>query len=407
MNILFIHQNFPAQYKHLAPILAADPNNRVVAMHMQPNLPEYPDITTVRSTASRGNTPGIQPWLQEAETKVLRGEASWLTAVKLRQDGFVPDVICAHPGWGEALFVKDVWPKARLLCLLEFYYHFQGYDVGFDPEFPSHPDDACRIRLKNINNLLALEACDAGLCPTQFQKSAHPKEFHYKLNVIHDGVATDILTPNPAVSLSFAEKDITLTRQDEVITFVNRNLEPYRGWHTFARALPGLLARRPKAHILIIGADDVSYGSRPTDGISYRQRYLAEVTDRIDSNRVHFLGRIPYQSFVAVLQISSAHVYLTYPFVLSWSMLEAMSTGALVIGSRTPPVEEVICHGKNGLLVDFFSPDELTATVDEVLSHPDRMQAIRIQARQTIVERYDLQQVCLPQQLSLIHNLHK
>lgn len=405
MNILFVHQNFPGQYKHLAPALAADSANRVLAMQMQTPDFAVPGMETVYSAVSRGNSPDLQPWLQETETKVIRGEASWRTAQKLREQGFMPDVICAHPGWGESLFLKDVWPAAKLLCLLEFYYHPSGLDTGFDPEFPSVPEDACRLRLKNINNLLALEACDAGLCPTEFQKAAHPRAFHDKIRVIHDGIDTDTLKPNPDVSITLHEPGVTLTCQNEVITFVNRNLEPYRGWHVFARALPELLARRPKAHVLIVGGDQVSYGSKPRDGISYKQRYLAEIVDRIDLQRVHFLGNIPYQTFVALLQLSSVHVYLTYPFVLSWSMLEAMSCGCLVVGSRTPPVEEVIKDGTNGLLVDFFSPTEIVQAVDAVLSDPDRMQDLRMKARQTIVNCYDLKRICLPQHIRFVKEL--
>ena len=213
----------------------------------------------------------------------------------------MPDVICAHPGWGEALFVKEVWPEARLLCIFEYYYHARGQDVGFDPEFPAAPADACRLRLKNINNLLALEACDAGLSPTAYQRAVHPAEFRHKISVIHDGIDTAVLMPNPAVTLTLEDSGLLLTRRDEVITFVNRNLEPYRGWHTFARALPEMLARRPQAHVLIVGGDEVSYGSPQADGVSYKQRYLAEVLDRLDRKRVHFLGRIPYATFLAVL----------------------------------------------------------------------------------------------------------
>ena len=407
MNILFVHQNFPGQYKHLAPTLAMDPAHRVVVLHMQPDMPPQSGITAFRSTVARGNTPGIVPWLEETETKVIRGEATWNTARQLRQAGFVPDVICAHPGWGESLFLKDVWPKARLLCFFEFFYHAQGHDVGFDPEFPSSEEDACRLRLKNINNLLALDACDAGVSPTAYQRDVHPVEYQHKIHVIHDGIDTDAVRPNPGVSITLQERDITLTRQQEVVTFVNRNLEPYRGWHTFARAIPGLLERRPDAHILVVGGDDVSYGSKPSDGVSYKQRYLDEIIDRAEMHRVHFLGNIPYEVFLAVMQLSSAHIYLTYPFVLSWSMLEAMSAGALVIGSKTPPVEELIQHGKNGLLVDFFSPENIVGAVDEVLSHRDRMQTLRDCARKTIVEGYDVKKVCLPRHLALIQHLAK
>jgi glycosyltransferase involved in cell wall biosynthesis len=407
MQILFIHQNFPGQYRHLASALASDPGNHVVAMHMRPDLQQLPGIRTVCSGLSRSNTPGIHPWALEVETKIIRGETSWYTARKLQEEGFTPDLICAHHGWGESLFVKDVWPTAKLLSFFEYYYNFKGFDVGFDPEFKLREDEACRLRLKNIHHLLALEACDAGISPTKFQKSVHPREFHQKIHVIHDGIDTDVVTPNHAISINLEKAGVALTRQDEVITFVNRNLEPGRGWHIFARAMPEIQRRRPKAHILIIGGDGVSYGSQPENGVSYKQTYLAEVAQQLDMRRVHFLGMLPYQQFIAVLQLSSVHIYLTIPFVLSWSMLEAMSAGCLVIGSRTPPVEEVIRHGENGLLVDFFAPDEIADAITEVLAHPDRMQAIRTRARETVVERYDLKKVCLPGQLNLIQQLTK
>lgn len=408
MNILFIHQAFPGQFMHLSESLASDPANRVVALHLRHDLPPLPSIQTIFSGSAiqRGVTPGLEPWLAEIEMQSIRAEATLQTAMELRATGFMPDLICAHPGWGEALYIQEVWPDARLLCYFEYFYQPRAPEFGFDPEFPMLPGVSYRTRLKNFTNLQALEACDAGICPTEFQFSPYPAAYKNKIYVIHDGIDTDTVVPNHAMHIQLGDERCTkLTRQDEVITFVSRNLEPYRGWHIFARALPEILARRPAAHVLIVGGDGVSYGRRPTDGVSYKQKYLSEVLDSIDIQRVHFLDIIPYESFLAVLQISSVHVYLTFPFVLSWSMLEAMSAEALVVGSRTAPVTEVIRHGENGLLVDFFSPAELAATVSEVLDHPDRMQAVRSRARQTIIERYDLKRHCLPQQLELIQNL--
>jgi len=194
-----------------------------------------------------------------------------------------------------------------------------------------------------------------------------------------------------------------ISKDVELITYVSRNLEPYRGFHTVMRALPEILRRRPKAQVLMLGGDDVSYGRRLPAGETYRQKMLAEVP--VDPARVHFLGRISYDGFVGVLRASAVHIYLTYPFVLSWSMLEAMSCGCLVIGSATPPVQEVIRDRENGLLVDFFSTQQIADRVEEVLDHPNRMQALRDAARQTIVERYDLRRVCLPQLADLLNRL--
>jgi glycosyltransferase involved in cell wall biosynthesis len=365
--------------------------------------PPVPGVRVIRYAPKRGTTPGVHPWVAETETKVVRGEAAATAALALRDQGFHPDVICAHPGWGEALFLKDVWPDARMLAFIEFHYAVRGFDVGFDPEYPFMGlEQAAQLRMKNTVNLLSLDMCDWGLSPTLFQRSTVPAQYRDKISVVHDGVDTEILRPNPDIRIALNEKGLALSPQDEVITFVNRNLEPYRGYHTFMRALPEIQRRRPRAHVLLIGGDGVSYGSAPKDGISYRQKYLAEVGRSLDLSRIHFLGNVPYGTFIAVLQLSSAHVYLTYPFVLSWSMLEAMSIGAPVIGSATPPVTEVIEDGVNGLLVDFFSPGQIADAVDRVLDHPDRMQALRDRARRTIVERYDTATICLPRHLSLV-----
>lgn len=305
------------------------------------------------------------------------------------------------------LFLKDVWPQAKLLGYFEFYYHPQGADCGFDPEFSSVSlQDAMRIRAKNASQLLALEQADLGLSPTQWQWSTFPSVYQDKISVIHDGIDTVRVKPDAAVKMQFARNNLTLlTVRDEVITFVSRNLEPCRGYHRFVRSLPEIMARRPRAHVVIVGGDEVSYSAPPAGGQTYRQQFLEEVKNRIDVSRIHFLGKIPYSDFIRVLQLSSVHVYLTYPFVLSWSMLEAMAAQALVVGSATAPVTEVVRHGENGLLVDFFSSEELVNAVCEVLEHPDQMLEIRQQARRTIVERFDLQRICLPRQIKLIEDL--
>jgi glycosyltransferase involved in cell wall biosynthesis len=406
MRILFVHQNFPGQYKHLAPALAANSDNQVVALTLnQP--PSLPGVQVFRYRLSRGTTQGIHPWVAETETKVVRGEAAARACLQLRQQGFIPDVICAHPGWGESLFLKDVFPNAKLLAFIEFYYRTsQADDMGFDPEFAENSFDAlCRVRMKNANNLLSLDSCDWGVSPTQWQWQTIPAIYRNKISVIHDGIDTQGVCPNPKRTITLAVEGLTLTHRDEIITFVNRNLEPYRGFHIFMRALPEILQRHPQAQVLIVGGNEVSYGKRLPDGQTYRQKYLTEVGSRLDLSRVHFLGRIPYNAFVSLLQVSAVHVYLTYPFVLSWSMLEAMSAGCLVVGSATPPVEEVIEDGVNGLLVDFFSPKEIADAVDRVLAHPNRMQQLRQRARQTAIERYDLKTICLPKQIELVETL--
>lgn len=406
MDVLFVHQNFPGQFKHLAPALAGRPGNRVVALTMR-ECPAIPGIQIVRYGLSRGSSQNIHPYVSETETKAIRGEACARAAIELRNKGFRPDVILGHPGWGEMLFLRDVWPDAKIVNYLEFYYRTQGADVGFDPEFDQARDfdRAARLRMKNTASLLSMEGADWGLSPTGWQLSTYPDHIRSRSSVIFDGIDTSIVRPNADVRIELGSTGKKLTGKDEIITFVNRNLEPYRGFHTFMRALPDLLARRPNAHIMIVGGDKVSYGRALPEGQSYRQIMMKEVGDRLDLSRVHFLGNIPYASFLNLMAISSTHVYLTYPFVLSWSMLESMSCGGLVIGSDTPPVREVLRDGENGLLVDFFSPPQIVEAVCRVLDSPDRLASMRQAARQTVLDRYDLHQHCLPRQISLVETL--
>ena len=413
MNILFVHQNFPGQYPHLARALAQR-GHQVVALGEQANLRDRPDIAGVTRIGYASPPPGnvnTHPYLRDFEGQVRRGQQVVRSLLNLRDRGFVPDLIYAHPGWGELLYIKDVFPQVPLIGLFEFYYHGQGQDVGFDPEFAAPPlralDSQCRVRTKNVNNLLALEAVDYGICPTHYQKSVMPVEFHPKLTVIHDGIDTAIAAPHPQarVTLQSAQSPVSLESSQEIITFVNRNLEPYRGYHIFMRCLPALLQARPQAQVVLVGGEGVSYGAAAPPGQTWKDIFYHEVQDRLDRDRVHFVGRIPHSQLIALFQLSRVHVYLTYPFVLSWSLLEAMSCGCLVVGSRTAPVEEVIRDGENGWLVDFFNPEALTERIVTELEHPQERRSLRDAARQTIVDHYDLQTVCLPQQLAFMEKV--
>ncbi len=418
MQILFIHQNFPGQFKFLAPALAQR-GHQVFALGVgkQPGVVRWQGVQVVRYTTQRGSTPGIHPWLADTETKTIRAEACFRAALQLKAQGVNPDVIVAHPGWGESLFLKAVWPQARLGIYSEFFYQTEGSDVGFDPEFPvaDPAADACRIRMKNLFNLLHFEVADAGISPTHWQASTFPEPFRAKIAVIHDGIDTEALQPNPGVSLTVSRTDGSqrvLTRADEVITFVNRNLEPYRGYHIFMRALPDILKRRPNAHVVLVGGNDVSYGAKPNPAThgekSWKDIFLAENAGRIsaeDMRRVHFVGKLPYPAFVGLLQLSTVHVYWTYPFVLSWSLLEAMSVGCAIVASDTQPLQEAIRHGETGQLVNFFDVLGLVNGVCAVLDDPALRTRLGAQARRFAQTHYDLKSVCLPQQLDWVEGL--
>ena len=404
MKYLFVHQNMPGQYKHICQRLAADKDNTVVFITKREGL-ELPNVTKVLYKPSREPADTTHRYIRETERGILHGQEVARKALALKSKGFVPDIVIGHPGWGETLYLKDVFPDAPLLNFFEFYYHSVGADVGFDPENPVNLDTHCRIRTKNIVQFMGLEAADAGMSPTLWQFEQYPPEYRHKISVVHDGIDTKVCAADPEASIEIKNTDgatTTLRQGEEIVTLVVRNLEPYRGFPQFMRAAELILKRRPNAKIIIVGGDDVSYGRPLPDGQTYRQQMLEEVD--LDLSRVFFIGRVPYSTYLKVIQVSGVHVYLTFPFVLSWSMLEAMSAECLVVASATPPVTEVIKDGVNGLLFDFFDFTAIADRVDEVLDHKDRMKAIRKKARATILQNYELEN-CLAEQLKLIANL--
>lgn len=404
MKTLFVHQNFPGQFKRLAPALINRPGAEVVAMCMH-DRPLHDAPRVVRYRASRSSNPAIHPWVADIESKAIRGEAAFRAALALRGEGFDPDVIVAHPGWGESLFLKEVWPRARMGLYCEFYYRTEGLDAGFDPEFELPADSgACRLMLKNINNLLHFELADAGLSPTFWQASTFPARFREKISVVHDGVDTERIRPNPGVRIRLSPT-LVLGRDDEVITFASRNLEPYRGYHVFMRTLPEILRRRPKARVVIVGGAEVGYGAAPPPGETWRDRFLDEVRGDLDLSRVHFVGRLPYANFISLLQLSTVHVYLTYPFVLSWSLLEAMSAGCAIVASDTAPLREAIFHGETGRVTGFFDRAALADEVCGLLEDAGERARLGANARAFAQATYDLESVCLPRQLAWVDAL--
>ena len=400
MKVLFVHQNFPGQYLHLARHLGAQPGNEVVFITQRADG-ALPGVRKILYKPHRPITATVHHYLRETEAAAINAQQVARAALNLKGSGFVPDVMLGHNGWGEIWYLKDVFPETPLIGYFEFFYRARGADVGFDPAERALFDTAPRIRTKNLGNLLALDAVDLGQCPTRWQHSLYPKHYHSMLRVVHEGIDTGRAAPDAHARLRLPDGR-ELTRADEVVTYVARNLEPYRGFPSFMRSLPAVLVQRPNAQVVVIGGDETSYGPPPPQGATFRQRLLTELGDGLDRQRVHFLGKVPYPVLLKAFQVSSAHVYLTYPFVLSWSMLEAMACGGVVIGSRTPPVMEVIRDNENGMLVDFFSPEEIAAKVVAALREPAAYRSLRENARATIVEHYDLRSKCLPAQLGLL-----
>jgi glycosyltransferase involved in cell wall biosynthesis len=400
MNVLFVHNNFPAQYRHIAHTLSRDPGIRMAAIGTTTSRPMN-GVDLRKYGLTDGDVSATHPFARRFELECRRAEQVLYSLSSLSSSGFVPDLIMAHPGWGETLPLRTIFPNARILLYCEFFYGAESRDVGFDSEFAeTGADGHVALHLKNAATLLGLLDCNVGVAPTPWQRSTYPPELQGKIRVIHEGVNVDIAKP-AADSTFRLPSGRELRRSDEVITFVARSLEPLRGYHVFMRALPRIMAARPHAEILVIGGEGTSYGRAPPRGKTWKSIFLEEVVDRIDTTRVHFTGWLPYRSYLRALQVSSAHIYLTYPFVLSWSLIEALSVGCLVIASDTGPVRDVM-DDRNGILVPFFDTEALADSVVEALVRPRRFRAVRAEARRTAVDRYDVERICVPKMLELI-----
>jgi glycosyltransferase involved in cell wall biosynthesis len=398
MRILFLHPNFPSQFRHVAAAIAKDPRHQVVFGTARRDG-SISGVTKAFYGTTREARPETHHYLRPLESAVLQGQAVYRMAEQLKARGFVPDVVFGHSGWGPTLFIKDIFPKANLLCYFEWFYHAHGTDADYDPSDCIGADDEARIRLKNAPILQDLYSCDQGLSPTYWQRQQFPKEYQDKIIVRHDGVDTNFFRPKPGAKLVLPRLNLNLSHVDELVTYATRGMEPYRGFPQFMEAVALLQERRPHCHVVIAGDDRVAYGKTLPNGKTYKQEMLEKLP--LDLSRIHFTGSLPYNEYLQVLQASSVHVYLTRPFVLSWSMIESLSTGCLVVGSKTDPVTEVIQDGMNGLLVDFFSPLEIVERIEEALNHPDRMGEIRQKARETVLEKYNLSKL-LPLHLEWI-----
>ncbi len=387
MRVLFLHNNFPAQYRALAPYVGSMPDNEVYFGTMN-SKGELQNVKKVYYKLHRKVNPQTHHYLQNAENAVLHGQAVYRMAQSLKRRGFYPDIVCAHSGWGPPHFIKDVYPHTKLLAYFEWYYRATGSDYNFLPNDPNDEDGRLKLRMKNVALQMDMVGCDHGVCPTQWQWSQIPEMFQEKISVIHDGIDTDLMQPAANVSFTVPNTNITLTQNDEVLTYVARGMEPYRGFPQLMQALAVLQKRRPNLQVIIAGQDRVAYGRSLPEKQTYKQKYLKELD--LDLSRIHFTGLLSYRQLAQAFQVSSLHLYLTVPFVLSWSMLEAMAAGCVVLGSATAPVEEMIEDGKNGFLVDFFSVDDIVVRAEDILTNQDKMQDIRKRARQSILDNYAL-----------------
>jgi glycosyltransferase involved in cell wall biosynthesis len=400
-DVLFVHNNFPAQFGFIAEKLRAD-GHRVAAIASETGrAPE--GITLVRWSTRRGTTNGIFPPAVRAEADLIRGGAAADAALRLRADGFDPALIIGHPGWGETTYMREIFPAARQIAYAEYFYRSRGGDVGFDPEFsPARERNGHELYAKNAGMALAFAEADAIVSPTPFQASLLPRAFRERTHIIHEGVDTALVKrhSNPKITLGGGK---VIDGSRPLVTLINRRFEPLRGFHIFMRALPKLMSAVPNADVIVIGADeDGGYGTPAEAGTSWGKKLYAEVADRVDRSRLHFVGRVPHTLMLETLSLSSAHVYYTYPFVMSWSLLEAMAVECLVLGSDTPPVRDAITSGVDGILNDFFDVEALSDAMIEACRNPSKFRDMRAAARETVIRRYDRATVCQPAWTGLV-----
>jgi glycosyltransferase involved in cell wall biosynthesis len=384
VKFLFVHQNFPGQYLHIVRHLVAAKKHDVVFIS-EPNVNRIDGVRLVPYPKPESSPAAVHVAARELDAALRRADVVARTAANLKQLGFTPDIIIGHHGWGELLNLRDVWPDTPLLGYFEFYYSAEGIDVGFDPEFPIHPAEHPRIRAKNGVNLLALNLGAHGQTPTKWQLSTYPEWAHPLITLLPEGVNLDVCKPSAAARRRALKiGNSTIKPGEKLITYVARDLEPYRGFHVMMRALPHLLRARKDVRAVLVGADGISYGRPPPEG-TWRQKMLEELGDSIDPDRVLFPGRLDYRLYAAMLQRSDAHVYLSYPFVASWSLRESLASGCAVIGGNTPTVSEFVRHEENGLLVPFFDPKALAQAVLQVLEDTSLARRLREEARRYAV----------------------
>lgn len=388
-GVLFVHNNFPGQFRDLAQTLIGRGVPCIAVGQNHSGGME--GVRLARYALPRGSGKDVFPLAVRAEADLIRARSCFEAAKALKAEGWDPAVIVGHPGWGETVFLKELFPAARQVAFAEFFYHGAGYDVGFDTEFiPVDSETPFRTKAKNVVMSLAYAEADEIVAPTEFQAGALPPAFRARTRVIHEGIDVDAIRPGPAEPFVLDDGRV-IAAGTPVITHVNNNMEPLRGLHILARALPRLLAEVPEAQVIIIGNPQKrAYGGSPPDGRTWKEVCFDGVD--YDPARVHFLGTVEHARMLAALRLGVAHVYYTYPFVLSWSLVEAMASGCNIIASDTAPLHDAITDGVNGRLLPFFDVEALSGAMIEACRHPFAAAARRAAARETAEANFSVAQ---------------
>ena len=390
MHFLLVHQNFPGQFRDLAPRLVSLGHRVTAIASKKPApglLPKAIEVCVYPWSQSGRDGTLIDPNL---EMNLRRAAKVAALATLLRQQGLQPDVVIAHSGWGEALYLRDIWPRARLWAYPELYAQPSLLGYGFDPDRGIPSDRELQsIRRHNFVVLAALADCDLALSPTAFQRDTFPAHLRHHIRLLPEGVDLQPLSQLPAKPISLPN-GLILNPGDPVVTFASRSLEPHRGFPMFMRALPELFRRHAGVQVVVVGGFGHSYSDPSPHPQGYRGQLLRELEGQLDLSRLHFLGRVAHQELLSLLRLSAAHVYLTYPYALSWSLIEAMACGVPLVASAGGPAEEVIINGETGLLVPFGQPQILSEAMLHLLADRALGQRLGQASQRLALERFDV-----------------
>ena len=386
MKILLLHQNFPGQFRQLLPFLLERDHELVaICSHPRPVL-NSPRLRIIRYKEPKNLNVDLSGSCKIWQEALLRAEIVGRLLLQLDSEGWQPDCVLAHSGWGEALPVKDIWPQTSLVVWPELWLRPEHMGFIADSKQPQRSREIQLLNLgRNTLTQASLASASAWVLPTQHQADSFPDAFHSdRMHIIHEGIDCSIATPNPTINFEFA--GVFIDRSLPVVTFVNRNLERLRGFDTFMRALPMIQERFPSARVLIVGDNEGGYGGGHPSGRPLKEIMLEELENKLNLQNIHFLGRIPHSDLIRLLQCSWVHVYLSYPFILGWSLIEAMACGCCIVGSHGAPVNEVINDGVEGALVPIQDHSRLARRVIALLGNPK----MRVQMEMLLVEQLSL-----------------
>jgi len=394
MHVLFIHQNFPAQFGHIAAYLVQRKGFRATFVSEQPPGNDG-GIERIQYKIAGGATAQTHYCSRSYENAIWHSHAIY-DALAARPD-IRPDLVVAHSGFLSTVFLRELY-DCPIVNYFEYFYHTTGADLDFRPDFPYPAINKLRAGARNAVLLMDLEDCDAGYSPTRWQRGLFPRLFQDKVRTIFDGIDTSVWRPQPGLPRTIGDRSV---RDDvRIVSYVSRGMESIRGFDIFMQAAKRICQRRGDVLFVVVGEDRVCYGGDLdfTGGQSFKQWVLAR--DDYELSRFVFTGLMPTPELVKLFSITDLHIYLTVPFVLSWSLMDALACGATVLASNTAPVREMIDHGRNGLLTDFFDADALADAACRVLDAPRDFKHLGQAGVELIGERYSLE-VCLPRMLHL------